>query len=131
MSNASDDDLDLESGRLLFAQPCDFVRGVTSIELDLDRIDSDDDLDAVLADVYLDMAPVGLVAVGQVALQGAHSVAAEQNHSEARPTLSTAAQVVRRVANLAVDQAPLVAAQVASVVRLVSPSLGLPPTLVA
>ena len=42
----------------------DLARGVTSIELDLDRIDSDDDLDAVLADVYLDMAPVGLVAVG-------------------------------------------------------------------
>lgn len=42
----------------------DLSRGVTSIELDLDRIDSDEDLDAVLADVYLDLAPVSLVTVG-------------------------------------------------------------------
>ena len=42
----------------------DLSRGVTSIELDLDRIDSAADLDAVLADVYLDLAPVSLVAVG-------------------------------------------------------------------
>lgn len=42
----------------------DLSRGVTSIELDLDRIDTDETLDAVLADVYLDLAPVSLVAVG-------------------------------------------------------------------
>ena len=42
----------------------DLARGVTSIELDLDRIDTDEALDAVLADVYLDLAPISLVAVG-------------------------------------------------------------------
>lgn len=41
----------------------DLARGVTSIELDLDRIDTDEILEAVLADVYLDLAPVCLVAV--------------------------------------------------------------------
>ncbi|MEM7286811.1 MAG: methylmalonyl-CoA mutase family protein [Actinomycetota bacterium] len=42
----------------------DLARGVTSIELDLDRIESDEAMDSVLADVYLDLAPVSLVAVG-------------------------------------------------------------------
>jgi GTP-binding protein len=32
MTSPSEDNLDLEAGRLLFAGPCDFVRGVTTIE---------------------------------------------------------------------------------------------------
>ncbi len=42
----------------------DLQRGVTSIELDTAGIDTADVLDRVLADVYLDLAPVGLTAPG-------------------------------------------------------------------
>ena len=64
----------------------DLARGVTSIELDMDRIDSDELLDGVLAGVYLDLAPVSLAAVGDgvaearrfLALATARGVAASE-----------------------------------------------------